>query len=163
MEKFLGWTKATEGLEALASNDDAAIAVAQHYGFATHFIDFTTEPSVAGYFASEGIPQQNEIGYVDLASPFARAPLETIGIEKAHEQLEVGIIAVVRRWRHEHEMPRAAPSELPELVAFGVLHLGAEHARRHAMSFHRRRRGPSRGRPAAWPAASQIAPPCRDA
>jgi hypothetical protein len=57
-KQFFGWLRITPGLEALASDDDQAIAVAQHYGLATNFIDFTTEPAVAGYFASEGIPQQ---------------------------------------------------------------------------------------------------------
>lgn len=55
---FLHWVRTTNGLQALASNLDMTIAVAQHYGIATHFIDFTTEPYVAGYFASEGIPKQ---------------------------------------------------------------------------------------------------------
>jgi hypothetical protein len=53
---FSGWVNSTQGLEALWHKDDPQIAVAQHYGLATHFIDFTTEPSVAGYFASEDIP-----------------------------------------------------------------------------------------------------------
>jgi transposase len=36
---------------------------------------------------------------------------------------------------HEHEMPRSTAGKLPEPVALGVLHLGAEQARSHAMSF----------------------------
>lgn len=56
--QFFGWLRITPGLEALASDDDQATAVAQHYGLATHFIDFTTEPAIAGYFASEGIAEQ---------------------------------------------------------------------------------------------------------
>ncbi len=55
---FLNWVQLTDGLETLSSNLDSAVAVAQHYGIATHFIDFTTEPHVAGYFASEGITAQ---------------------------------------------------------------------------------------------------------
>jgi hypothetical protein len=42
----------TPGLEALRRNLDAAIAVAQHYGLPTGFLDFTLNPAVVGYFAS---------------------------------------------------------------------------------------------------------------
>jgi hypothetical protein len=52
--RFESWGKNTLGLEALASHPDAVIAVAQHYGLPTNFIDFTTEPEVAGFFASYG-------------------------------------------------------------------------------------------------------------
>jgi hypothetical protein len=47
------WIKHTPGLENLAANADPAIAVAQHYGLPTNFVDFTTNPEVAGFFASE--------------------------------------------------------------------------------------------------------------
>jgi hypothetical protein len=53
---FSQWAKATPGLDELAADDDKLIAVAQHYGIATTFLDFTTEPRVAGFFASDGGP-----------------------------------------------------------------------------------------------------------
>jgi hypothetical protein len=52
---FRRWLHSTPGLEHLAGDLDAAVAVAQHYGLGTHFIDFTTDPAVAGFFATEGI------------------------------------------------------------------------------------------------------------
>ena len=52
--RFEGWIKSTPGLEPIAANTDMLVAVAQHYGFPTNFIDFTTEPSIAGFFASHG-------------------------------------------------------------------------------------------------------------
>lgn len=55
LKAFSGWVNITPGLEHLASDVDSTIAVAQHYGLPTHFIDFTTEPYVAGYFASENV------------------------------------------------------------------------------------------------------------
>ncbi len=55
IKAFIGWVSITPGLEHLATDVDSTIAVAQHYGFPTHFIDFTTEPYVAGYFASENV------------------------------------------------------------------------------------------------------------
>jgi hypothetical protein len=54
--RFEHWVKRTPGLESLAGHSDAVIAVAQHYGIPTNFIDFTTDPAVAGFFASERPP-----------------------------------------------------------------------------------------------------------
>ncbi len=51
--RYEGWVKHTPGLENLAANTDAAIAVAQHYGLPTNFVEFTTLPEIAGFFASE--------------------------------------------------------------------------------------------------------------
>ncbi len=51
--RYEHWVKTTPGLENLASNTDSAIAVAQHYGLPTNFVDFTDQPGIAGFFASE--------------------------------------------------------------------------------------------------------------
>ena len=51
--RYNSWIKNTRGLEYLAENTDEGIAVAQHYGLPTNFVDFTTEPKIAGFFASE--------------------------------------------------------------------------------------------------------------
>ncbi|WP_152900854.1 FRG domain-containing protein, partial [Pseudomonas aeruginosa] len=53
--RFLGWTQAHPALKYLAAPEhvDALLAVLQHYGFPTTYIDFTTEPAVAGFFASD--------------------------------------------------------------------------------------------------------------
>src|SRR5262249_1960724 len=77
----------------------------------------------------------HETRHIYLPSALARPTLETVGIEKAHEQLEVGVITVVRRRGHEHEVSRPAAGKLPKLVTLCVFHLGAEQARSHAMSF----------------------------
>lgn len=53
LERYVNWVKCTPGLEYLAENEDAVFAIAQHYGIPTTFIDFTTKPEVAAYFASE--------------------------------------------------------------------------------------------------------------
>jgi hypothetical protein len=50
---FFSWLQITAGLEAIAKDRDCAFAVAQHYGIPTHYLDFTTDPSVAGYFACD--------------------------------------------------------------------------------------------------------------
>lgn len=54
MARFERWVKQTKGLEYLAKHPDDMIAVAQHYGIPTNFVDFTTSPLVAGFFASYG-------------------------------------------------------------------------------------------------------------
>lgn len=60
MARFEWWVKRTKGLEELAKHPDDIIAVAQHYGIPTNFIDFTTSPRVAGFFASYGkIEEEN--------------------------------------------------------------------------------------------------------
>ena len=53
LARFEGWVKSTPGLEKLAADADATIAVAQHYGLPTNFVDFTTSPEIAAYFATE--------------------------------------------------------------------------------------------------------------
>ncbi|EKF6771278.1 FRG domain-containing protein [Pseudomonas aeruginosa] len=55
LNRFLGWTQAHPALKYLAAPEhvDALLAVLQHYGFPTTYIDFTTEPAVAGFFASD--------------------------------------------------------------------------------------------------------------
>lgn len=55
LNRFLVWVKAQPALAYLAEPEhvDALFAVLQHYGFPTLYIDFTTEPAVAGFFASD--------------------------------------------------------------------------------------------------------------
>jgi len=58
--RFEWWVKQTKGLEDLANHPDDKIAVAQHYGIPTNFVDFTASPLVAGFFASYGkIEEEN--------------------------------------------------------------------------------------------------------
>jgi hypothetical protein len=60
MARFEWWVKRTKGLEELANRPDDMIAVAQHYGIPTNFVDFTTSSRVAGFFASYGrIEEEN--------------------------------------------------------------------------------------------------------
>lgn len=53
--KFYGFAKSSPELLPYLQTDDALIATAQHHGLAaTTFIDFSTSPEVAGWFASDG-------------------------------------------------------------------------------------------------------------
>src|SRR4051812_32025643 len=58
--RFHDWVKSTAGLEAIAADVDAVLAVAQHYGLPTTFLDFSTDPGVAGFFATSGATAGDE-------------------------------------------------------------------------------------------------------
>jgi hypothetical protein len=87
---------------------------------------------LAQFFLGEA---PHEIGHVHFAGALTRPTLEAISVEEAHEQFEIGILAVVGRRGRQHEMPRASAHDLAELVALGVLHFAAEQARGHAVGF----------------------------
>lgn len=55
IQLFGRWLEKTPGLEYLLRPErvNDACAIMQHYGIPTHYIDFTTDPSVAGYFAAD--------------------------------------------------------------------------------------------------------------
>ena len=72
------------------------------------------------------------VGIVDAV---AEPPLEAVAVEQRHEQLEVLFLAVVRRRRHQQQMPADLSELLPDLVALGVFDLAAEIGRRHAVGF----------------------------
>jgi len=58
--RYEAWVRQTPGIEDIASNADAMIAVAQHYGLPTKFIDFTILPKIAAFFASENVECDTE-------------------------------------------------------------------------------------------------------
>ena len=67
LDKFDRWLQRQPHLQAVCQDVDAVIAIAQHYGLDTFFVDFTTDPEVAAFFATDGDPddvraQQKESG-----------------------------------------------------------------------------------------------------
>ena len=56
----------------------------------------------------------------------AELALEAVAVEQGHEELEVRLLAVVRRGGQEQEVPGQAGEKLAEAVALGVLDLVAE-------------------------------------
>ncbi|MBN0986108.1 FRG domain-containing protein [Amphritea pacifica] len=54
LSRFHAWMKQTPGLSPVADQPDQFFAIAQHYGIPTHYLDFSTVPAVAGYFAADG-------------------------------------------------------------------------------------------------------------
>ena len=55
--------------------------------------------------------------HVGLVDAFPEPAFETVGIEKPHEKLKIGLLAVVRRRRHEQKIPGPGPEKLAKLVA----------------------------------------------
>ncbi|HVN58292.1 MAG TPA: FRG domain-containing protein [Bacteroidales bacterium] len=55
VDRFYQWLQLTPELQTLAKDENASqvIAIMQHYGIKTHYIDFTTDPAVAGFFAGD--------------------------------------------------------------------------------------------------------------
>ncbi|OYT85377.1 MAG: hypothetical protein CFE50_04930 [Pseudomonas sp. PGPPP4] len=64
LSRFLKWVEGQPPLAYLAQEQhvDSLFAVLQHYGFPTAYIDFTTEPSIAGFFASDTQTPPEEFG-----------------------------------------------------------------------------------------------------
>ncbi len=59
---FLDWVKQTPELKEPLNDPAAIAAVAQHYGIPSNYIDFSTEPGVAGFFAADGkAPSTGEV------------------------------------------------------------------------------------------------------
>ncbi|TAJ02479.1 FRG domain-containing protein [Pectobacterium versatile] len=60
--RFLDWARLVPELAYLAdtANQNSLFAILQHYGYPTTYIDFTTDPSVAGFFASDTSQQLDE-------------------------------------------------------------------------------------------------------
>jgi len=55
LSRFEEWVHNTPGLETLVKDVDQMIAVCQHYGLPTNFVDFTDKPRVAALFAIDGV------------------------------------------------------------------------------------------------------------
>lgn len=54
LNEFANWVNRTPDLKSLHGNGNAIMAVAQHYGLKTPFLDFTRSPRIAGFFATDG-------------------------------------------------------------------------------------------------------------
>ena len=100
LTRFANWAGNTDGLRRLSQNVDDIIGVAQHYHIPTNFVDFTSEPKVATFFATEGSPIEGELACIiclnaqDLETFFERHTY----IQPKLEFLE---ISVPELWRLE--------------------------------------------------------------
>jgi hypothetical protein len=72
--------------------------------------------------------QVRDIGGVHAVAELA---LEAVAVEQRHEELEVFLLAVVGRGRHQQEVTCQGREQLAEAVALGVFDLVAEEGGRH--------------------------------
>jgi hypothetical protein len=79
VNQFIHWTNSEAALKQYEFSSDAAIAVAQHYGVATTFLDFSTDIEVARYFATEHCL---EPAYQDATGPSELSCI--VAIRSAH-------------------------------------------------------------------------------
>jgi len=99
--RYLSWVRSTVGLEELAANPEAMIAVAQHHGLPTTFIDFTLDPTVAAFFASEqGTCPEGEIVCVD-SSDFKEFMQNFVQVRPDLEAIRFWHLKVSNLWRLE--------------------------------------------------------------
>lgn len=54
LNKLANWLYSVIELSSTHNNTDKVLAIAQHYGIGTTFLDFTKNPKVAGFFATHG-------------------------------------------------------------------------------------------------------------
>ena len=73
----------------------------------------------------------HHVGDVDGMHTVAEAAFEAVGVEQAHEELEILFLAVVGRGRHQQQVARDLAQQLAEAVALGVVDLAAKEGGRH--------------------------------
>lgn len=64
LARFLDFIDRTPGLKELRNDPDQIIAIAQHYGLPTHFVDFTGDVRIAAFFASYGAGKKHRTGAI---------------------------------------------------------------------------------------------------
>ncbi|HMS69339.1 MAG TPA: FRG domain-containing protein [Saprospiraceae bacterium] len=52
LNKFANWVNSVKELQSVSKDYDKIMAIAQHYGIGTTFLDFTRNPKIAGFFAT---------------------------------------------------------------------------------------------------------------
>jgi len=100
--RFWNWLQSVPALASIAADEDAALAVAQHYGLATNLVDFSTEPKVAAFFATYNPPPPHEGEDLSCIICFN------------YEELKE-LCDSVRRVRPKMPEPKAIRVEIPEL------------------------------------------------
>jgi len=100
--RFEKWAKETLGLEAIAADADALLAIAQHYGLPTNFVDFTTRPAVAGFFASDN-PRNRKVNKDSCIICLSTADLKDCwnGMPAQYPPPELLCLDVPNLWRLE--------------------------------------------------------------
>jgi hypothetical protein len=97
------WAQLTPGLEELSSDPESLLAVAQHYGVPTPFMDFTTEPDIAGFFATDGGSPEKGVESVIICLDVdeARRRWDDVARERKLPVPELLTLDVPNLWRLE--------------------------------------------------------------
>lgn len=95
--RFEKWVEKTPGLEYLIGNTDAQVAIAQHYGIPTNFIDFTTDPRVAAFFAIDHKDDVDDACILCLNCNDLKHFIENL--PERYQQIEFIQIDVSNLWR----------------------------------------------------------------
>jgi hypothetical protein len=106
LNRFDMWIQTTAGLEHYRDDASASMAVAQHYGIPTPYIDFTTNPEVAAFFASDGYSGSDPAVLICLnEQDFLSIVLSLLGIDEQFDRflrtLTFGRPATPNLWRME--------------------------------------------------------------
>jgi hypothetical protein len=119
--EFAAFIEKTSELASLHRDRFGVMAIAQHYGIPTLLVDFTTSPTVAGWFASHGNPKEGRPSVIYLAHDeyIAQQYRDTL------PQLRLLRIAVDNLWRLQAQsglflhLPFANDPELDGWLAEG--------------------------------------------
>jgi hypothetical protein len=84
--RFHNWAKSEQAMTGYFDKPDSLWAIAQHYGIKTNFIDFTDDPRVAAFFASDTAetPSSNQMAAIVC--------LETTDFERFRESVWPGLM-----------------------------------------------------------------------
>jgi hypothetical protein len=101
---FFSWLEEQPELSEIADRQDPDIvdqkyAVAQHYGIPTTFCDFTTEPAVAGFFASSANADSDGASVIVCCNSMDLLSVSRSIFPSGHPQPEVLRITVQNLWR----------------------------------------------------------------
>lgn len=101
MGRFYEWVKATPALEPIA-DENSFFAVAQHYGIPTNYIDFTTDPGIAAFFATQGqIPEGGKYGCIYCLNTKDIVRFWKTVVPREYPQIELIEVGVPNLWRLE--------------------------------------------------------------
>ena len=102
-ELFRKWLEENADLRHLveSGNEHGFFAVAQHYGIPTNHIDFTTDPAVAGFFASDTkTPPEDGVSCIYcLDTRSLRDFSKSLKIAGREELIEIVEVDVTNLWR----------------------------------------------------------------
>lgn len=122
--RFWQWAKGTPEMEQYLTKPDELWAIAQHYGIKTQFIDFTDDPSIAGFFALDvKEPDKGQMASIIClnsdefrefwkGSGYGAHQLQKLGDESAPEIVRIDVTDL---WRLQKQAGCFLWNPLPEI------------------------------------------------